>query len=154
MNQEQNKAVVRRFIEEMWNQRKLEVADELFASDCITHQLRGGPQTGGAPRSAESVKTEAAAWVAAFPDLRFDIEQIFGEGNYVVSRYTMNGTHRGAWMGIPATGRQVSVPMITIHRIHDGKIAEDWVLVGSLVLFQQLGMLPDTGQIVAGASKG
>ena len=152
MNEAENKAIVRRFIEEMWNQRKVEVTDELFAPDCVTHQLRGGSDTGGAPRSPESVKAEAGAWFAAFPDLHFDIEQIFAEGDYVVSRYTMKGTHRAAWMGIPATGRQVAVPMMTIQRIRDGKIVEDWVLVGSLALFQQLGLLPDTPQIVAEAS--
>jgi steroid delta-isomerase-like uncharacterized protein len=152
VNEEQNKTVVRRFIEQMWNQRKLELADELFAPDCITHQLRGGPDTGGSARSPESVKHEAAAWLAGFPDLRFDLEQMIAAGDEVVSRYTMQATHTGSWMGFPATGKPVRVPMITIHRIRDGKIVEDWVLVGALVLFQQLGLVPDTAQIIAAAS--
>jgi hypothetical protein len=63
----------------------------------------------------------------------------------------MRGTHSGAWMGIGLTGLKVSIPMITIHRIADGKIAEDWVLVGSLMLFQQLGLVPQTQEIFGAA---
>jgi steroid delta-isomerase-like uncharacterized protein len=152
VNEEQNKAVMRRFIEEMWNQRKLEVADELFAPDCITHQLRGEADVGGFPRSPASIKHEAAAWLAGFPDLRFDLEQMIAVGDEVVSRYTMHGTQTGSWIGVPSSGKTVRVPMITIHRIRDGKIVEDWVLVGTLVLFQQLGFVSDTTQIIAAAS--
>jgi steroid delta-isomerase-like uncharacterized protein len=152
MNEENNKAVVKRFIEDMWNQRQLELADELFARDCVTHQLRGAMDS-GAPRPPESVKAEAAAWLSAFPDLRFDTEQMFAADDHVVTRYTMNATQTGVWMGVAPTGKKVSVPMMTIHRIRDGKIVEDWVLVGSLALFQQLGLLPDTTEIVAGALK-
>ena len=148
MNEEKNKAVVKRFVEQMWNQRQLELADELFAPDCVTHQLRGVVNS-GAPRPPESVKSEAAVWLAAFPDLRFEIEQMFAADDYITTRLTMRGTHTGAWMELAPTGKKISVPMITIHRISDGKIAEDWVLVGSLSLFQQLGLLPDTPQIIA-----
>jgi steroid delta-isomerase-like uncharacterized protein len=152
MNEEQNKAVVTRFIEEMWNQRKLEVADELFALDCVTHQLRTGADALGAPRSPETVKREAAEWLAAFPDLRFRVEQMLAADDRVVSHYTMEGTHTGAWMGVPPTGKTIRVPIVTIHRIRDRKIVEDWVLVGSLTLFQQLGLVTDTARIIAAAS--
>jgi predicted ester cyclase len=152
MNEEQNKIIVKRFIEEMWNQRKLEVADELFAANCVTHQLRGGKEPAGVPRSPESVKREATVWLTGFPDLEFVLEQMIAAGDRVVSHCTMRGTHSGAWMGIGPTGRKVSVPIITIHRIADGKIAEDWVLVGSLMLFQQLGLVPETQEIF-GASR-
>ena len=151
MNEDKNKEIVRRFIEEMWNQRKLQVADELFAADCVTHQLRSGENAAGIPRSAESVKREAAAWLTGFPDLKFILEQMIAAGERVVSHCTMRGTHSGAWMGISPTGRNVSVPIITIHRIADGKIAEDWVLVGSLMLFQQLGLVPQTQDIFGAA---
>src|SRR5438445_5903320 len=113
----------------MWNQRHLEIADELFAPDCVTHQLRGAGDSSEAPRPPESVKAEAAAWLAGFPDLRFDIEQMFASDDHVITRYTMHGTHTGQWMGLAPTKKKVSVPMITIHRIRDGKICEDWVLV-------------------------
>src|SRR4051812_5590503 len=102
----QNKAVVKRFIEAMWNQRQLELADELFAPDCVTHQLRGVGDSSGTPRPPESVKHEAMAWFAAFPDLKLEIEQMFAAEDHVITRYQMRGTHGGAWMGIPATGKQ------------------------------------------------
>jgi predicted ester cyclase len=151
VNEDENKKIVTRFIEEMWNQRKLQVADELFAVDCVTHQLRSGEDPTGVPRSAESVKREAAAWLTGFPDLEFVLEQMIAVGDRVVSHCTLRGTHSGAWMGIGPTGRKVNVPIITIHRIADGKIAEDWVLVGSLVLFQQLGLVPQTEEIFGAA---
>jgi predicted ester cyclase len=151
--EEQNKAVVKRFIEEMWNQRKLEVADELFAADCVTHQLRGAEDPNGAPRSPDLVKREAAGWLGAFPDLTFILEQMIAADDQVVSRFTMRGTHTGPWLGIAPTGKRVAIPMMTIHRIQQAKIVEDWVLVGSLALFQQLGLVPETPQIIATASK-
>lgn len=151
MNEEQNKTIVKRFIEEMWNQRKHQGADELFTADCVTHQLRSGEDPAGVARSAESVTREAAAWLTGFPDLEFVLEQMIAADDRVVSHCTMRGTHSGAWMGIGPTGRNVSVPIITIHRIADGKIAEDWVLVGSLMLFQQLGLVPQTQEIFAAA---
>jgi len=154
MNEEQNKKIVKRFIEEMWNQRKFEAADELLAADCVTHQLRSGEDPAGVPRSPESVKREASGWLRGFPDLEFVLEQMIAAGDRVVSHCTMRGTHSGVWMGIAPTGRKVSVPVITIHRIAGGKIAEDWVLVGSLMLFQQLGLVPETQEIFgAGKSK-
>ena len=150
MSEQENKRLVRRFIDEVWNQRKIDLADELIASDCITHQLRSPADTAGSPRSPEAVKQEAAAWLAAFPDLHLALEQMIAANDLVVSRCTIHGTHRGGdWMGIAPTGRKIEVPMIVIHRIDGGKIVEDWVLIGSLLLFQQLGLVPDTATIVA-----
>ena len=151
MNEEQNKTIVKRFIEEMWNQRKLEVADELFAADCVTHQLRSGEDLAGVPRSPESIKREATSWLTGFPDLEFVLKQMIAVADRVVTHCTMHGTHSGAWMGIGPTGRKVSFPIITIHRIVNGKIVEDWVLVGSLMFFQQLGLVPETQEILAAA---
>src|SRR2546421_4039312 len=151
MKEEQNKAVVRRFIEERWNQRKLDTADELIAEDCVTHQLRALEESGGAPRSPELVKREAAGWLAAFPDLTFELEQMIAADDQVVSRYMIHGTHTGAWCGVSPTGRTIAVPMMTIHRIYHGKIVEDWVLVGTLTLLQQLGLVPETSEIIAAA---
>lgn len=152
MSEEKNKMIVGRFIEEFWNQRKLHLADELFAPDCITHQLRSEEDAVGMPRSPESVKREAGAWLSGFPDLKFVLEKIIAAEDEVATHCTMCGTHSGMWMGIPATGKKVSIPIITIHRIAGGKIAEDWVLVGSLLLFQQLGVVPATQALVARAT--
>jgi len=153
MVEEENENIATRFIEEMWNERKLEIADELFAADGVTHQLRSGEDPAGRPRSPESVKREAAAWLTAFPDLKFVLEQMIAAGDRVATLCTIRGTHTGAWMGIAPTGRKVSVPIMTIHRIADGKIAEDWVMVGSLILFQQLGLVPETQEILALAKR-
>src|SRR4051812_16588024 len=100
MSEEENAVVVKRFIDEMWNQRQLDVADQLFAPNCTTHQLRGGEDRVGAPRPPESVKEEAAGWLAGFSDLRFEIEEMLSTGDRVVSRLIMRGTHNGTWMGI------------------------------------------------------
>ncbi len=153
MSAEQNKAIVRRFIEELWNNRRLDVAEEIFAADCMTHQLRSGSELAASPRDPDTLKKHVADWLAGFPDLSFSVEQMIAETDQVVSRIVMRGTHRGAWLGIAPTYKQVSLRMITIHRIADGKIVEDWVLVESLGLFQQLGLLPATQEITAGVAK-
>ncbi|HET9590348.1 MAG TPA: ester cyclase [Anaerolineales bacterium] len=152
MSGDQNKAIVRRFIEELWNQRNLDLAGELFAAGCVTHQLRSGMELVPAPRGPDAMKEHVAEWLAGFPDLRFTIEQMVAEGDQVVTRTVMQGTHRGVWLGIPPTKKQVSLRMITIHRIAGGKIVEDWVLLESLGFFQQLGLLPATKEIVARAA--
>ena len=153
MSAEQNKAIVRRFIEELWNNRNLDVADEIFAADCTTHQLRSGLEVAASPRDPETLKRHVAEWLTSFPDLSFSVEQMVAETDQVVSRIVMRGTHTGAWLGVAPTYKQVSLRMVTIHRIANEKIVEDWVLVESLGFFQQLGLLPETQQIMAGAAK-
>lgn len=89
----------------------------------------------------------------SFPDLRFNIEQMIAEGDRVVSHLVMEGTHQGMWMGISPTGKRLQIRMITTHRIANGKIAEDWVLVESLGLFQQLGAVPDTAELIGNVAR-
>jgi predicted ester cyclase len=152
MSAEQNKSVVRRFYEELWNGRDLSVADEIFADDCVTHQLQSGAETEGVRRGPAEVKHHVAAWLEGFPDLRFGVEELVAEGDLVVSRAVMRGTHAGAWLGIAPTGRRVSIRMSVTHRIASGKIVEDWVLVEALGFFQQLGLVPPTGEILSKAA--
>lgn len=154
MDSEQNKNLIRRFVEDLWNGRNLDLASTLFSSDCSTHQLRSGVPLETMPRGPEAVKKHVAEWLAGFPDLRFEIEQTLAEGDRVLSQLVMHGTHTGTWLGIPATGRRVSIRMMTIHRIRDGKISEDWVLVESLGFFQQLGALPPTPAILSDFVRG
>jgi steroid delta-isomerase-like uncharacterized protein len=142
------KHIVQRFVEELWNARRLEVADQIFSENCVTHQLRSGVLDEPAPRGPQAMKEHVSGWLMSLPDLRFHIEQMIAEGDRVVSRLAMEGTHQGTWMGIQPTGKRVQIRMITIHRIANGKIAEDWVLVESLGFFQQLGMLPDTADLI------
>ena len=82
------------------------------------------------------------------PDLRFSIEQMLSEGDRVVTQLLMEGTHQGAWLGIPASGKKMQIRMFTVHRVVQGKIVEDWVLVESLGFFQQLGVVPNTADLV------
>lgn len=153
MSIDQNKAVVSRFYEELWNGRQTGVADEIIAAACVTHQLQSGAEITGAPRTPEMVKQHVAEWLRGFPDLRFDVEQIIAEGDTVVSRSVMRGTHTGDWLGLAPTGKRVSIRMIVIQRIADGKIAEDWVLVESLGFFQQLGLIPSIQEILSASVK-
>lgn len=149
MTAEQSKAIVRRFYEELWNGRGLDVADEIIAPGCVTHQLQSGVEPTGAARGPEEVKRHVAEWLAGFPDLRFEVEQLVAEGELVVSRVVARGTHAGTWQGVAATGRRVSIRMVVTQRVAGGKIVEDWVLVEALGFFQQLGLAPDTGAILA-----
>ena len=142
------KHIIKRFVEELWNARRLDVADQIFSDDCVTHQLRSGVLAESAHRGPEEMKEHVSRWLMSFPDLRFNVEQMIAEVDRVVSQLVMEGTHRGVWMGIPPTGKRLQIRMITIHRIANGKIAEDWVLVESLGFFQQLGVVPDTGELI------
>lgn len=153
MQAEENKIVVRRFYEELWNERKVEIAEEIIAADCLTHQLRAGVDDAGTPRTPELIKEHVAVWLAGFPDLHFTVEQLIAEGDRVVSYSRMRGTHTGVWHGLAPTGREVSLPMVVIQRIAGGKIAEDWVLVESLGFYQQLGFVPATEEIMSRAVK-
>ena len=142
------KLLIRRFVEELWNERQLDVADAIFAKDCVTHQLRSGVSVDAVPRGPQAIKEHIAGWIASFPDLRFSIEQMLSEGNHVATQLLMEGTHQGAWLGIPASDKRVQIRMFTVHHVVQGKIVEDWVLVESLGLFQQLGVVPDTADLV------
>ena len=142
------KHIIHRFVEELWNARRLEVADEIFSDDCITHQLSSGVSVAPVRRGPQEMKEHVSGWLMSFPDLRFDIEQMIAERDRVVSHLVMEGTHQGTWMGISPTGKRLQIRMMTIHRIANSKIAEDWVLVESFGFFQQLGMLPDTAQLI------
>ncbi|HEY8561202.1 MAG TPA: ester cyclase [Pyrinomonadaceae bacterium] len=153
MSAEQNKTIIRRFFDELWNARKLEVADEIFAPECVTHQLISGAETVAAPRDADAVKAHVGEWLKGFPDLRFTIEQMLGEGDEVVTFATMHGTHSGDWHGLAATGKSVNIKMTVTHRIQNEKIVADWVLVEALGFFQQLGLLPPTPDMISGVAE-
>lgn len=143
------KQVINRFVEELWNERRLDVADAIFAQDCVTHQLRSGVPLDAVPRGPEAIKEHVAGWITSFPDLRFSIEQMLSEGDRVVTQLLMEGTHQGAWLGIPPSGKKIHIRMFTVHRVVQGKIVEDWVLVESLGFFQQLGLVADTADLLA-----
>ena len=147
------KDIIIRFVEELWNQRKFAVADEIFHSGCRTYQLNSGMPVVSEPRGPQEIQTHISEWLSGFPDLHFTVDQMIAEGDRVSSVLVMDGTHTGHWMGIPPSGKQVNIRMMTIHRIQDGKIMEDWVIVESLGFFQQLGVLPATTAFLMEASE-
>jgi steroid delta-isomerase-like uncharacterized protein len=146
---ENNKQLIIRFFDEIWNQRKLEIADDIFDKDCHTFQLRSGAPVTSTPRGPESIKNHIAEWLSAFPDLIFTIEQMIAEGDRVSTMLVMDGTHTGQWLGIPPNGKRISIRMMTIHQIRSCKIIQDWVIVESLGFFQQLGILPATSDLLS-----
>jgi steroid delta-isomerase-like uncharacterized protein len=148
-----NQQLVRRFIEELWNGRKLELADELIARDCQTHQLRSGAVVTSMVRGPKEVKAHVAEWLRGFPDLKFTIEQLFSADNKVFTQTVMEGTHTGMWLEIPPTNKSVTIRIMTVHRVARGKIAEDWVLVESLGFFQQLGLIAPTFELFSRAKE-
>jgi predicted ester cyclase len=135
MSTEHNKAVVRRFFEEIYNQGDLALAGELFGADF------GGP--GGshhAVRGPEAARRAVAAMRAAFPDICFTVEDLIAEDDQVVVRVTFRGTHRGLFMGIAPTGRQVTGSGVELAQLAGGKIvAERWHHYDLLHLLDQLG---------------
>lgn len=142
------KYLVRRFVEELWNERHVDVADEIFAEDCVTHQLQSGRPDECVARGPHAIKEHVANWIASFPDLRFNIEQMLSEDDRVATQLLVEGTHQGSWLGIPASGKKLQMRMFTIHRVVHGRIVEDWVLLEALGVLQQLGVVPNTTDLV------
>jgi steroid delta-isomerase-like uncharacterized protein len=141
MSTEENKALTLRFIEEVINQGKMSTIDELISADAVDHSLPPGM-----PPGREGVKLFLGMVRAAFPDIHETVEDTVAEGDRVVTRTTWRGTHRGAFLGIPPTGKQVSVTGIDISRVASGKFVEHWQATDNLGLLQQLGVVPPPGQ--------
>ena len=141
MSVEENKAVVRRFVEEVQSQGRLEAIDELLAPTFVNHSAPPG-----LPPTLEGARQLMALFRAAFPDGVMAIEDMLAEGNTVVTRKTFHGTHQGEFMGIPPTGRRVATQIIDIVRVVDGRVVEHWNAVDNLGMLQQLGVIPGPGQ--------
>lgn len=130
MSPDQLKALVRRFFEEVWNQQKMDVIDEVFAPIVVLN---------GQAVKREAIRQVVASRRAAFPDIRVTVEDQVAEGEKVSTRRTWHATHRGAYRGIAPTGKEVSWVQISIVRFAEGKIVEDWPVTDELSLLQQLG---------------
>jgi steroid delta-isomerase-like uncharacterized protein len=133
---EVNREVVRRFHEAAWTRGDLAVAGALLAADLVDHDALAFP--GRAP-GAEGLLQVVAMVRAALPDLRRELHEQVCEGDRVVTRFTDRGTHRGALLGVPPTGRVVAVRGINVERVRDGRIAELWHVEDLLGLLQQIG---------------
>ena len=141
MSTEENKALIRRFYEEI-SKGNLAVVGELVATDLVEHS----PFVPGQAPGRQGTVELFTMIHAAFPDLRITAEDMVAEGDKVVARGTMSGTHKGEFIGIAPTGKQITVGMIEILRIAGGKMVEHWNVVDSLGIMQQLGVVPPSGQ--------
>jgi steroid delta-isomerase-like uncharacterized protein len=137
-----NKAIVQRLYEEVWNRRKLEVIKEIISP---SHALQA-PNMSGSSIGPEAYKRNVRAFLAGFPDLRWSIEDTIAEKDKVVACWTISGTHKGDYLGIPATNKKVSVEGITIHNVAGGKIMDSYSNWDVLGMMQQLGVVPPLGQ--------
>jgi steroid delta-isomerase-like uncharacterized protein len=137
MSAENNKALVRRYVEEVLNRKNLAVVDELFAPTFVDLDSSMPEANGPA-----GIRRLAAMVHASFPDVHFTIEDMIAEGDKVVYRYSVSGTHKKDFMGIAATGRQISFTGIHIYRLGDGKLLEEWENWDALQLMRQLGVIP------------
>jgi steroid delta-isomerase-like uncharacterized protein len=138
----ENKAIVRRLYEEVWNKRKLEVVNELISP---SHALQG-PNIFGSSIGPEAYKRQVSRFLDGYPDLLWTIEDTIGEKDKVVACWTISGTHKGDFMGVPATNKKVSVDGMTIHHIAGGKIMDSHSNWDTLGMMQQLGAIPALGK--------
>jgi predicted ester cyclase len=130
MSLEDNRELVRREQEELWNHTgNLDAAEELFV-----------------PEQAEAARQEAADFRRGFPDVVSLIEDLIAEGDKVVARWRARATHRGEYGGVPPTGREVEFTGISVYRIEGNRIAESWTIEDELGLMRQIGAVPEPGQ--------
>jgi predicted ester cyclase len=128
-------AIFRQAIERGWNQGDRAAIDELFAADHIEHQV-------GIEPGREGVKGSIGYLRSAFPDLHLTLEAVVAAGDQVWARISATGTHKGPFMGTPASGRSFRIDVIDIVRVVDGRIVEHWGVADRLSLVQQLGVVP------------
>jgi steroid delta-isomerase-like uncharacterized protein len=132
----ENEALVRRYVQEVYDQRKLEAVDEIFAPEFTLHD----PDLPGGARGPEGIKRIVKTFVDAFPDLQVTLDEELSSGDKVVTRWTSRGTHEGELMGIAPTGKRIDVTAVGIWRVSEGKIAEAWLVFDALGMMQQLGV--------------
>jgi steroid delta-isomerase-like uncharacterized protein len=136
---EENKAIARRWFEDLFNAGNLEVADEIIAAEHVNHD----PTLPDIPTGPEGQKQVVNLYRGAFTNAHISVEDQLAEGDGVVTRWTGSGTHQGEFMGVPPSGNQVTVTGITINRISGGKIAESWTNYDALGMLQQIGAIPE-----------
>jgi steroid delta-isomerase-like uncharacterized protein len=136
---EENKAVIRRFVEEVQNRKNWDVFDELNSDDFVNHSAPPGT-----PNDRAGGKIYLRAFMDAFPDCRFTIDDMVAEGDQVVTKKTFEGTHTAELNGIPPTGNRVKLQYVDIMRIQNGQIVEHWLAMDQLSFMQQLGVIPSS----------
>ena len=140
MSVERNKETFRRYIEEVWKDENLDIADEVFSDKYLSPQSDGT----ALERGPEDVKKFVMEYRSAFSDIEDIVEDMIGEGDRVVTRWTLRVTHTGEFRGIPATGKRITITGIGIFRFsEEGKVVESWDSLDQLGMLRQLGALPE-----------
>ena len=132
---EQNKAVARRFFEEVFNRHNLNAIDEVVAPTFVDHNAMPGQAPG-----AQGTKDMFAIYLRAFPDLRVSVEDIIGEGDVVAARFSGTGTHKGELFGTPATGKTIRVQGIDFLHFRNGKVTDAWHQGDDMLALMQIGV--------------
>ena len=135
----QNKDFLNAFTENFWNEHNLAAFEEYYSADLIVHAADGD-------YNFEQWKEVCQAYFTGFPDLHITTDDLIAEGDKAVKVWTANSTHKGDFMGIPATGNRIMIKGIEVFRIADGKIAEIWMSMDMLGMMQQLGVIPPMGE--------
>jgi steroid delta-isomerase-like uncharacterized protein len=125
-------------LEQIYNQQRLDLVQEFYTEDQVQHVVGSPP----VPPGLESFKEALTMALAAFPDIRLTYDDEIAEGDKVVFRWTMTATHQGEFMGIPATGNQITRSGAAIYRLDNARIAELWFYADNLEFMQQLGAIP------------
>ena len=142
MSTEDNKQLVLRWKEEIWNKRNLNIVDELYDPDYLGHMA----STPGLIPGREALKHLLASLFAAFGEIHLTTQFLFAEGDMVAAYDTIRQKHTGVFEGIPPTDKEVSLTSTDIYRIVDGKIVEQWIEGDMLGLLRQLGVIPAKGE--------
>lgn len=132
-----NKNVVQKTFEVVWNQHNPAAIDELYAADYAAHN-----DLPGVTPDRKGFKNWVNMTTKAFPDIEFTIKDQVAEGDEVVTRWEAHGTQKGEFMGIPPSGKEVTVTGLSINRVQNNKIKEAWLEWDSLSMMQQLGAIP------------
>lgn len=142
MSSDENKAILRHALDEIWNKGNLEAADELVNTDFAAQTNTLGL---AANTDLVRMKRSVAMYRAAFPDLHITFDDMVAESDRVAVRFTATGTHLGQMLGIPPTGKRVSVANITVYHLRDSRIVDQQGLTDTLGLLQQLGVVSPLG---------
>jgi predicted ester cyclase len=139
MSIEENKTIARRYPEEVYNKKDIDVLDEIIDENIINHWWK--PEING----LQIIKEYISKNLVAFPDVKFTVEDQIAEGDKVVTRVSFTATHKGEFRGIAPTGRKVKVTGVIIFKITNGKIVETWAEMDALSWMQQLGVISMPG---------
>jgi steroid delta-isomerase-like uncharacterized protein len=143
-----NKALARGFYAELWNKGNFDAASQYLHPDHFDHN----PPLPRQGQGAQGVIDMISTFRAGFPDLVMTVDEIVAEGDRVVERLTLTGTHTGPFLGLPPTGRAISVKSINVCRIEDGLVRERWGVGDDVAMMEQLGLLPVRGSAAWRAS--